>query len=136
TLAAGAFFSLAQISLDASRANRAMDDHATQLLAVIKEPATQAVFNLDLELARQVVDGLFEQRAVRQVVIRHPDQMPLAERSRQPLAPPYRTLSDIIFGSERQYQASLAYGSQGTDLGHLVLVLDTAEAAGAFLERA
>src|SRR5690606_36555447 len=100
------------------------------------EPATQAVFNLDLELARQVVDGLFEQRAVRHVVIRHPDQMPLAERSRPPLTPPYRTLTDIIFGSERQYQASLAYGSQGTDLGHLVLVLDTAEAAGAFLERA
>ena len=42
-LIAGGFLSLAQIALDADRVRKIINDDAQQLLAVVTEPATQAV---------------------------------------------------------------------------------------------
>lgn len=132
-LIAGGTLSVVQIFLDASRARIEMDDQAQQMLAVMRDPATQAVYSLDPELADQVVDGLFEQRAVIYASIHHPDGTYLTQRERPLRESSFRHLTDPIFQQQRTYEIPLIRG--WTVYGGLSITLDTAETASAFLER-
>ncbi len=135
-LVAGGFLSLTQIALDADRARKVIDDDAVQLLAVVTEPATQAVYSIDPELAEQVIEGLFKKRAVRFASIGHPDESLLAQRSRPLLDSPTRWLTDPIFRQERQYSIRLIKDFPSpTYYGDLTITIDTAYEANSFLER-
>src|SRR5690554_51898 len=130
---AGGMLSLVQIFLDASRAAIEMDDQAQQMLAVMRDPAVQAIYSIDPELANQVVDGLFQQRAVIHAAILHPDGTYLSQRERPATTTSYRQLTDPIFQQQRSYEIPLTRGR--TTYGTLTLTLDTAETADAFVER-
>src|SRR5690606_32586926 len=130
---AGGVLSLVQIFLDASRAAIEMDDQAQQMLAVVRDPAAQAIYSIDPELANQVVDGLFQQRAVIRAAIYHPDGSYLSQRERPLTNATYRHLTDPIFQQQRTYEIPLTRGQNV--YGGLTITLDTAETAAAFLER-
>jgi len=132
-LMAGGVLSMVQIFLDASRAAIEMDDQAQQILAVMRDPAAQAIYSIDPELANQVVDGLFQQRAIIQASIYHPDGSYLSHRTRPLRSAPYRPLTDPIFQEQRSYEIPLTRNQQV--YGGLRITLDTAETAEIFLER-
>lgn len=135
-LIAGGFLSLAQIALDADRVRKIINDDAQQLLAVVTEPATQAVYSIDPELAEQVIEGLFKRHSLRFASIGHPDESLLAQRSRPLLDSPTRWLTDPIFNQERQYSIRLVKDfPTPTYYGDLTITIDTAYEANSFLER-
>ena len=136
-LAAGLIIGSIQIFIDARTVSEEVDTQAHQTLALVREASTQAVYSIDEDLARQVVDGLFEQENTRGAAIEHPDGTALAERERAFKRTGYRNLTDAIFEAERRYEVALTRSEPETvQYGTLVLRVDTAHAAGLWLERA
>lgn len=78
-LAVGVVLSCAQIVFDAYKAKQAVSSDAQRILAMVRDPSTQAVYSLDREMAMQVLEGLFQHEAVRQASIGHPGEPMLAE---------------------------------------------------------
>lgn len=135
-LIAGGLLSIGQISLDAFRAMDELNNQATQILDVVKDPATQAVYSIDPELAKQVVEGLFQQREIRYAGIGHPDETLLAEKSRPLHHAPFRWLTDSIFGKEQQFSVQLIKDEmEPVYYGDLVITIDTVYKSELFLER-
>ena len=133
-LIVGSILSSAQIVHDLRLERRVIDDTAKQILAMSRDPATQAVYSFDRAIASQVVEGLFEHKAVRFVSIGDPLEAPLALRE-EPLADlPYRALTDRLLGADRQYAIELR-GQNGEYWGDLRLTLDTAPNGQDFLQR-
>ncbi len=127
---------MGQILLDALRAMDELDNQATQILDVVKDPATQAVYSIDPELAEQVVEGLFQQREIRYAGIGHPDESILAEKSRALQETPFRWLTDPIFEKEKKYSIKLIKEEPDpVYYGDLVITIDTAYKSGVFLDR-
>ncbi|ENO16993.1 EAL domain-containing protein [Marinobacter nanhaiticus D15-8W] len=136
-LMSGILLSTTQIIIDAWRVSDELDQQADQTLALVRDAASQAVYSIDEDLAQQVVDGLFEQQAVRLASIVHPDDEALAQRSRPLLPADYRPLTDPIFFPERSYRVPLARGGDDPVVyGYLQVNYDTAFMAASWLERA
>ncbi|WP_148862303.1 putative bifunctional diguanylate cyclase/phosphodiesterase [Marinobacter fonticola] len=136
-LLSGILLSTAQAFIDAWRVSDELDQQANQSLALVREAASQAVYSIDEELAQQVVDGLFQQQAVRMASITHPDGEPLARRQRPLLPADYRPLTDPIFLPERSYRTPLSRGGNDpTIYGYLDVNYDTSYTAASWLERA
>ena len=72
-LLVGLVLSLGQIIYELQKERSQINSTAKQILAMSRDPATQAVYSLDREMAMQVVEGLFEHDAVRFASIGHPD---------------------------------------------------------------
>ena len=135
-LVAGGVLSMGQIMLDASRAMDELDNQAAQILDVVKDPATQAVYSIDPELAEQVVEGLFQQREIRYASIGHPDQTILAEKIKDLRDAPFRWLTDPIFDKEKKYRIKLIKDEpEPSYYGDLIITIDTAYKSEIFLDR-
>src|SRR5690606_42113041 len=74
--------SLAQILFDLRNERQTISRDANQILAMFHDPASQAIFSLEKEMATQVIEGLFAHQAVRFAAIGHPNEAPLARRER------------------------------------------------------
>ena len=105
-LAVGAVLGCAQIVFDAYETRQAVANDAERILDMFRDPSTQAVYSLDHDMAMQVIEGLFQDDAVRQASIGHPNQAILAEKSRPLHNSSSRWLTDLILG--RQYTDSIA----------------------------
>ncbi len=55
---------------------------AQRILDMFRDPSTQAVYSLDREMGMQVIEGLFQDDAVRMASIGHPNEAMLAEKTR------------------------------------------------------
>lgn len=136
-LISGIALSIVQVILDARRVSDALDQQAQQTMALVKEAATQAVFSIDNGLARQVVDGLFQQQSIRKAQIALTDGELLAARVRPLKRTSYRAVTDPLFQTERVYHTDLRRRSDpGTSYGQLTVHYDTAYMADSWLERA
>ncbi len=107
-LVVGVVLSCAQIVFDAHKARQDVRSDAQRILAMVRDPSTQAVYSLDREMAMQVLEGLFQHEAVRQAAIGHPGEPMLAEKSSPLLDLPTRWLTDPILGAEQNYSIRLA----------------------------
>lgn len=126
-LAVGAVLGCAQIVFDAYETRQAVANDAERILDMFRDPSTQAVYSLDHDMAMQVIEGLFQDDAVRQASIGHPNQAILAEKSRPLHNSSSRWLTDLILG--RQYTDSIALMNRdpGSEYyGDLNITLDTA----------
>lgn len=125
--AVGVVLSCAQIVFDAYKTRQAITNDAERILDMFRDPSTQAVYSLDREMGMQVIEGLFQDQAVRMASIGHPNEPMLAERSR-PLQPlPTRWLTDPILGQEQHYSIRLVgRGAYSEYYGDLSITLDTA----------
>ncbi|MFO7994607.1 MAG: GGDEF-domain containing protein, partial [Marinobacter sp.] len=63
-LISGILVSTIQVILDARRVSASLDAQAKQTMALVRDASTQAVFSIDVDLAQQVVDGLFAQESM------------------------------------------------------------------------
>jgi diguanylate cyclase (GGDEF)-like protein len=135
-LIAGGVLSLVQITLDAFQVKKELDYQAMQLLRIVKAPATQAIYSIDPELAKQVVDGLFMQNAIRYAAIINPDGSIFSQKIRPLITTSFRWLTDPIFKRQKRYSIPLIKGTRHpVHYGDLIITLDTAYSAGLFLDR-
>ncbi|WP_268797763.1 putative bifunctional diguanylate cyclase/phosphodiesterase [Pseudomonas huanghezhanensis] len=126
-LIVGVLLSCAQIVYDAYKTRQAVANDAARILDMFRDPSTQAVYSLDREMGMQVIEGLFQDKAVRMASIGHPNETLLAEKAREPDASPTRWLTDPILGKERSFTTQLVGRSPYSEYyGDLRITLDTA----------
>lgn len=136
-LLAGILLSLAQIIFDLRSVRESIDRDAHDILAMFHDPARQAIFSLDENMASQVIEGLFANEAVRHALIGHPQEAPLASRERPQRTVFYRHLTHPLFGAEQSFSIPL-HGRLPFDdyYGDLQLSLDTSPYGKRFLRNA
>ena len=126
TLIVGVVLSCAQIVFDAYKTRQAVANDAERILDMFRDPSTQAVYSLDREMGMQVIEGLFQDDAVRMASIGHPNETMLAEKSRPLQDMSMRWLTDLILGQERTYTTQLVgRGPYSEYYGDLSITLDT-----------
>ncbi|NCE94037.1 bifunctional diguanylate cyclase/phosphodiesterase [Pseudomonas sp. L13] len=133
-LIVGVALSAAQIVFDAYKTRQAVAGDAQRILDMFRDPSTQAVYSLDREMGMQVIEGLFQDDAVRMASIGHPNETMLAEKSRPLQQSPSRWLTDLILGQERSFTTALVgKGPYSEYYGDLSITLDTATYGRSFL---
>ncbi|NVZ21763.1 putative bifunctional diguanylate cyclase/phosphodiesterase [Pseudomonas costantinii] len=133
-LIVGVALSAAQIVFDAYKTRQAVAGDAQRILDMFRDPSTQAVYSLDREMGMQVIEGLFQDDAVRMASIGHPNETMLAEKTRALQQSPTRWLTDLILGQERTFTTSLVgKGPYSEYYGDLSITLDTANYGKGFL---
>nr|WP_314568639.1 EAL domain-containing protein [uncultured Pseudomonas sp.] len=133
-LIVGVALSVAQIVFDAYKTRQAVASDAQRILDMFRDPSTQAVYSLDREMGMQVIEGLFQDDAVRMASIGHPNETMLAEKSRALQHAPSRWLTDLILGQERRFTTPLVgKGPYSEYYGDLSITLDTATYGQGFI---
>lgn len=133
-LVVGSVLSCAQIVFDAYKTRQSVQADAARILNMFRDPSTQAVYSLDREMALQVIEGLFQDDAVRQASIGHPNEPALAEKTRPRHITSSRWLTDMFLGKERTFSTSLVGDRPyGEYYGDLSITLDTATFGQDFL---
>ncbi|WP_236216709.1 putative bifunctional diguanylate cyclase/phosphodiesterase [Pseudomonas rhodesiae] len=133
-LVVGVALSVAQIVYDAYKTSQAVASDAQRILDMFRDPSTQAVYSLDREMGMQVIEGLFQDDAVRMASIGHPNETMLAEKSRALQHAPSRWLTDLILGQERTFTTPLVgKGPYSEYYGDLSITLDTATYGEGFI---
>lgn len=136
TLLIGLLFSAIQIAWDLREEQTQIDRTVKQVLATLRESATQAAYGLDETLAARVISGLFEYEPVYEAVLRDNFNNILARTSQQPSSSNRTFLTKIMFGENQEYEIPLQTGSSNDLVGHLSVKVDTDLIAVGFLNRA
>ena len=133
--AIGMVLNIGQILADSRSQSSEIDSGVARLLAMMREPATEAVYNIDDRLAHRVLDGVsrFEGVVGAELVVGKDEVLAHAERA--PTASPFRFVTAALFGDRRDYRIELLAES-GEAVGSLRLQLDTYPPGRAFLLRA
>ncbi|KAA0986009.1 bifunctional diguanylate cyclase/phosphodiesterase [Pseudomonas sp. ANT_J28] len=133
-LVVGVVLSCAQIVFDAYKTRQAVAGDAQRILDMFRDPSTQAVYSLDREMGMQVIEGLFQDDAVRKASIGHPNEAMLAQKSRELQHSDSRWLTDLILGKERTFTTQLVgRGPYSEYYGDLSITLDTATYGQGFI---
>jgi diguanylate cyclase (GGDEF)-like protein len=126
-LVVGVVLSCAQIVFDIHKTRQAVANDANRVLDMFRDPSTQAVYSLDREMGMQVIEGLFQNDAVRMASIGHPNETMLAEKTRPLQQFRLRWMTDLILGQERTFTTQLVgKGPFSEYYGDLSITLDTA----------
>jgi diguanylate cyclase (GGDEF)-like protein len=126
-LLVGVILSVAQIIFDAHKTRASIAHDAQRILAMFRDPSTQAIYSLDREMGMQVIEGLLQHEAVRHAAIGHPNDPVLAENSREQPRHSLHWLTDPILGSKASFSIPLVGRSPYNEYyGDLHLTLDTA----------
>ncbi|HIF10604.1 MAG TPA: PAS domain S-box protein, partial [Sneathiellales bacterium] len=135
----GFVFSALQIFADLRNERRNVDVRFGQALNSFEEPAFQAAYGLDRDLAETVVRGLFQQIAIFEVKIvdNFGDTMAIESRARKRGA--LKWLSTKLFGDTKTYSVPLQATSKsfrsGFHAGDLTIRVDTYIIAETFFQR-
>lgn len=129
----GAILAAAQMLIDARAQSRELDRSANQALEALKQPAVEAVYEIDRRLADQVLNGLSAFPGVRRAELTMQPDVVLAEHGGKHEIE-WR-LTDPLFGAERSYAVDLPDPRGDAKLGELRISIDTYDTGRAFLER-
>jgi diguanylate cyclase (GGDEF)-like protein len=133
-LIVGVLLSCGQIILDAYKTRHTIARDADRILDMFQDPSTQAVYSLDKEMGMQVIEGLFQDPAVRAASIGHAGETMLAERERPLMDTPTRWLTDPVLGQERSFSTRLVGRAPYNEYyGDLNITLDTATYGAEFV---
>jgi two-component system, sensor histidine kinase SagS len=133
----GTLLSLLQVGLDYLNENASIDNEISALLEVSRTPATRIAYNIDAELARELVLGLLNSPAIIQAEILDNSAASLASVERPAQQSNFRFLSDFLFGSQRSFSLPLFIKHDAREvLGQLNLEVDTYAFGSRFLSRA
>jgi signal transduction histidine kinase/CheY-like chemotaxis protein len=133
----GTLLSLLQVSLDYLNEDASINTEIHALLEVSRTPATRIAYNIDAELARELVLGLLNSPAIIQAELLDNSGASLASVNRTAQQSDFRFLSDFLFDSQRSFNLPL-YVNHDTNeaLGQLNLEVDTYAFGSHFLSRA
>ncbi|URD41325.1 response regulator [Pseudomonas sp. BYT-5] len=133
----GALLSLVQIGIDYASEDASINREVQALLQISHDPLSRITYNIDAELAQELIGGLLQSPAVIRARLVDNNDTVLADASRPRQEDRYRPLSDFLFGEQRQFQERLFLSSLPNEyLGTLYLDIDTYAFGGRFLDRA
>jgi c-di-GMP phosphodiesterase len=135
TLLIGSLLSLGQVAADAYAHAQQFDEAGRQALTSLRRAAAEAVYEIDTDLASQVLDGLAAYPGVYRAEIRMYPQTVLAQRQGELLHSPWRVITDALFGAQRSYRETLPDPRGGAALGELLVDVDTYVRGRDFLSR-
>jgi signal transduction histidine kinase/ActR/RegA family two-component response regulator len=133
----GTLLSLLQVGLDYLNEDASINNEIHALLEVSRTPATRIAYNIDAELARELVLGLLNSPAIIQAELLDNSGASLASVDRPAQQSSFRFLSDFLFGSQRSFNLPLLVKQDSNEvLGQLNLDVDTYAFGSHFLSRA
>ena len=133
----GILLGLAQVIVDYRSEDALIDQEVQAQINVSLSPAARIAYNIDAELAMELVSGLLEAPQVVRAEIIDNNGIALASVSRPMATSRYRTVSDALFGRRRDYSQPLYVEHAPNELlGHLVIEVDTFYQGASFLRRA
>lgn len=135
TLLIGVGFSALQILWDLHGERHQIDRTVNQVLATVRESATQAAYGLDETLAERVVSGLFEYEPIYRARLRDDFGNILARQHRQQSSSNLRWLTTWMFGDNQHYEIPLTIGDSADLVGYLEIDVDTGLIAAGFINR-
>jgi signal transduction histidine kinase/CheY-like chemotaxis protein len=132
----GTLLSVTQVTIDYASEEASINREIHALLEISHNPAARIAYNIDAELAQELVLGLLRSPAVTRAELIDSSGMVLASVSRPGSESRYRVLSDSLFGAQRTFQDPL-YVSHAPEeaLGFLRLEIDTYAFGSHFLKR-
>jgi diguanylate cyclase (GGDEF)-like protein len=133
--AIGMALNIGQILVDSRSQSAEIDGGVERLLAMMREPATEAAYNIDDRLAERVLDGVLRFEGITGAELVVGEKEFLAREYREPVASPFRFVTAAMFGDRRDYRIELL-SEAGENVGSLRLQLDTYPPGRAFLMRA
>lgn len=136
-LVLGAMLSLLQIGIDYASENAAINREIQSLLEISHNPASRIAYNLDAELAQELLQGLLRSPAIIGAQLVDSDGLVLSAVQDQPESGRYRALSDFLFGANRSFDERLYFNHlPELSMGVLHLEVDTYPFGKRFLQRA
>ena len=133
----GMLLSMIQIGLDYASEDASIDREIHSLLEISHNPAARISYNIDAELAQELVLGLLRSPAVMRAEIVDNSGLVLASVDRPAAQSGYRFLSDALFGERRRFEDPLFVDHAPSEaLGVLRLEVDTFAFGSDFLRRA
>ncbi|MDH1624096.1 response regulator [Pseudomonas chengduensis] len=132
----GTLLSVTQVAVDYASEEASINREIRALLEISHNPAARIAYNIDAELAQELVLGLLRSPAVTRAELIDNSGLVLASVSRPRRESRYRVFSDSLFGAQRQFQDPL-HVSHAPDeaLGVLRLEVDTYAFGSHFLRR-
>ncbi len=132
----GTALSLIQVGIDYASEDASINREINALIEISHNPAARIAYNIDAELAQELVLGLLRSPAVIRAQITDNNELILASVGRPPSVSRYRVFSDFLFGKQRSFSAPL-FVSHSPDeaLGLLSLEVDTYAFGSHFLRR-
>ncbi|GIZ12048.1 response regulator [Pseudomonas sp. NCCP-436] len=132
----GTLLSLTQVAVDYASEDASINREIRALLEISHNPAARIAYNIDAELAQELVLGLLRSTAVTHAVLTDNTGMVLASVSRPRSESHYRVLSDSLFGAKRTFEDQLFVSySPNEVVGVLRLEIDTYAFGSHFLKR-
>ncbi|WP_296218997.1 hybrid sensor histidine kinase/response regulator [Pseudomonas sp. UBA2684] len=133
----GTALSLMQVGIDYASEDASINREIRALMEISHNPAARIAYNIDAELAQELVLGLLRSPAVISAQIIDNSNMTLASVARPPSESRYRLFSDFLFGERRQFETPLFVSHSPQEaLGLLRLEVDTYAFGSHFLRRA
>ncbi|WP_426416853.1 response regulator [Aestuariirhabdus sp. LZHN29] len=133
----GTALSVAQISIDYLNEKQSIDSQVKAIIDITHNPASRIAYNIDSELAQELVSGLLESPIIISAEIVDNTRTTLAFSKREQTDSRYREISDLLFGRSREYREQLqVLHDPDEELGYLHLEVDTFAIGSAFLKRA
>lgn len=132
----GTLLSVTQVAIDYASEEASINREIRALLEISHNPAARIAYNIDAELAQELVLGLLRSPAVTRAELIDNSGLVLASVSRPRSESRYRFLSDSLFGAERAFQDPLFVSHAPHEpLGFLRLEIDTYAFGSHFLRR-
>lgn len=133
----GTVLGLIQVMVDYHSEDAAIDEAVQAQINVSLGPASRIAYNIDAELALELVNGLLQAPPVIRAEIIDNNGIALASVSRPMANSRYRVVSDALFKRRRDYSHPLYVEHAPNELlGHLVIEVDTFHQGASFLRRA
>lgn len=133
----GTLLGLVQVIVDYRAEDAAIDQEVRAQINVLLGPASRIAYNIDTELALELVNGLLKAPPVVRAEIIDNNAIALASVSRPMASSPYRAVSDALFDRRRTYSQPLYVSHAPNELlGYLVIEVDTFHQGANFLRRA
>lgn len=132
----GTALSIFQVGIDYASEDASINREINALMDISHNPAARIAYNIDAELAQELVMGLLRSPAVIGAQIIDNNQLTLASVTRPAVESRYRVLSDFIFGQRRHFETALFVNHAPNEaLGKLSLEVDTYAFGSHFLRR-
>ncbi|GGJ79054.1 hybrid sensor histidine kinase/response regulator [Pseudomonas matsuisoli] len=133
----GVLLSVIQVGIDYASEDAAINHEIDTLLKITHTPAARIAYNIDDELAQELVLGLIRSPAVLKAEMLDHNGIPLASTAREPISSQYRFISDSLFGARRVFSEALRVDHAPDEhLGTLSVEVDTYAFGSHFLKRA
>ena len=133
----GLAFSFLQIALDYRQQNLTIDHEISALLEISSAPASRIAYNIDNELAQELLNGLIRSPAIISAEIRDDSNQRLGYVRRDGQQDQARWISDTLFGRSRIYRHDLRVDYDPEEqLGYLQFEVDTFNYGDTFIRRA